>query len=80
MVKLDVDDTYGVCLRGGRRGLWGTANDYDYFFKVDSDVFMMSEFAAFLKRNAIDKGVDWMGSENKMRETDENEWVEVLTV
>lgn len=74
VVKLDVDDTYeGLPSKVVAAILWGTANDYDYFFKVDSDVFMMpTKFMAFLKRNAIDKGVDWMGSENKMRETDEN--------
>ena len=74
VVKLDVDDTYeGLPSKVVAAILWGTANDYDYFFKVDSDVFMMpTKFMAFLKRNAIDEGVDWMGSENKMRETDEN--------
>ena len=48
---LDVDDTYeGLPSKVVAAILWGTANDYDYFFKVDSDVFMMPTkfMAAFL--------------------------------
>ena len=46
---------------------WAKDADYDYVYKVDTDVFMLpSKFIEFLKVNAIDKDVDWMGSENKM--------------
>ena len=42
-------------------------HDYDYVYKVDTDVFVIPEiFLKFVKTQVVDKNIDWMGSENKM--------------
>ena len=68
LVRLDVGDAYeDLPAKVIAAVRWAKDAEYDYVYKVDTDVFMLpSKFIAFLKVNAIDKGVDWMGSENKM--------------
>ena len=45
-------------------------HDYDYVYKVDTDVFVLPEvFLKFVKTQVVDKKIDWMGSENKMYPT-----------
>ena len=46
---------------------YAAEHDYDYVYKVDTDVFVLPEiFLKFVKTQVVDKNIDWMGSENKM--------------
>ena len=46
---------------------YAAEHDYDYVYKVDTDVFVIPEiFLKFVKTQVADKKIDWMGTENKM--------------
>ena len=46
---------------------YAAEHDYDYVYKVDTDVFVIPEiFLKYVKTQVADKKIDWMGTENKM--------------
>ena len=68
MIVLDTGDAYEDLPSKVLGAIqWAVDRDYDYVFKADTDVFVIPDvFLRYLKVNAIDEGVDWMGTENKM--------------
>ena len=68
MITLDTGDAYEDLPSKVLGAIqWAVDRDYDYVFKADTDVFVIPDvFLRYLKVNAIDEGVDWMGTENKM--------------
>lgn len=68
VVKLSVGDSYEDLPQKVLGAIeYANDNDYDYVYKVDTDVFVLpAVFLKFVKTQVVDKNVDWMGSENKM--------------
>ena len=64
LVRLGVGDAYeDLPAKVIAAVRWAKDAEYDYVYKVDTDATPVQVHHA---KNAIDKGVDWMGSENKM--------------